>query len=54
MMEVSELAELYLFLASEHARGLTGEVLRPDGGLSIRTGAHHDFATPTGRKGSEK
>jgi 2,3-dihydroxy-2,3-dihydrophenylpropionate dehydrogenase len=31
-----QLAESYLFLASEAAAGMTGEVLRPDGGLGVR------------------
>ena len=31
-----QIAPLYSFLASENAIGMTGEVLRPDGGLSIR------------------
>lgn len=35
VLEADELAELYLFLASPAARGMTGEVLRPDGGLSV-------------------
>lgn len=38
VMRPSELAELYLFLASPAARGMTGEVLRPDGGLSVGRG----------------
>lgn len=33
-----QLAPLYLFLASPSAAGMTGEVLRPDGGLSLRAG----------------
>ncbi|CAB4990640.1 MAG: SDR family oxidoreductase [Actinobacteria bacterium] len=36
VMEPAELAELYLWLASPAARTLTGEVLRPDGGLRLR------------------
>ncbi len=32
----AELAESYLFLASPAARGMTGEIIRPDGGLSVR------------------
>jgi 2,3-dihydroxy-2,3-dihydrophenylpropionate dehydrogenase len=32
----AELAGSYLFLASPAARGMTGEVLRADGGLSVR------------------
>jgi 2,3-dihydroxy-2,3-dihydrophenylpropionate dehydrogenase len=36
-----QLAELYLFLASPQATGMTGEVLRPDGGLSVRTTSEH-------------
>jgi 2,3-dihydroxy-2,3-dihydrophenylpropionate dehydrogenase len=35
IMTPDEIAELYLFLASPAARGMTGEVLRPDGGLGI-------------------
>ena len=31
-----QIAPLYTFLASQNAIGMTGEVLRPDGGLSIR------------------
>lgn len=41
-----ELAELYLFLASPRARGMTGEVLRPDGGLSVRTTGSHGRPDP--------
>ncbi|WP_131105956.1 SDR family oxidoreductase [Ornithinimicrobium sufpigmenti] len=37
VMTADELADLYLFLSSPQARGMTGEVLRPDGGLSVRT-----------------
>ncbi|WP_406181100.1 SDR family oxidoreductase [Streptomyces sp. NBC_01006] len=36
VMEPSQLAPLYRFLASPQAAGMTGEVLRPDGGLSVR------------------
>ncbi|MGW4905307.1 SDR family oxidoreductase [Streptomyces sp. NPDC004270] len=32
----AELAPLYRFLASAEAAGMTGEVLRPDGGLAVR------------------
>lgn len=32
----AQLAPLYRFLASDLAAGLTGEVLRPDGGLAVR------------------
>jgi 2,3-dihydroxy-2,3-dihydrophenylpropionate dehydrogenase len=32
----AELAPLYRFLASTAAKGMTGEVLRPDGGLIVR------------------
>lgn len=35
IMSTSELAELYVFLASPAARGMTGEILRPDGGLGV-------------------
>lgn len=38
VMTPEQLAPLYLFLASPAAAGMTGEVLRPDGGLSVRTG----------------
>jgi 2,3-dihydroxy-2,3-dihydrophenylpropionate dehydrogenase len=31
-----QLAPLYRFLAGPDAAGMTGEVLRPDGGLSVR------------------
>ena len=37
VMTADELADLYLFLSSPQARGMTGEVLRPDGGLSVGT-----------------
>jgi len=36
VMEPNEIAELYVFLASSAARGITGSVLRPDGGLDLR------------------
>jgi len=32
----AQIAPLYRFLASPHAAGMTGEVLRPDGGLGVR------------------
>lgn len=35
IMSSEEVAKLYLFLASPEARGMTGEVLRPDGGLRL-------------------
>lgn len=35
VMTPAQLAQLYLFLASPAASGMTGEVLRPDGGLSV-------------------
>lgn len=38
VMTPEQLAPLYLFLASPAAAGMTGEVLRPDGGLSVRIG----------------
>lgn len=41
VMTADELADLYLFLSSPQARGMTGEVLRPDGGLSVRTSVAH-------------
>lgn len=36
MLTAEQLAPLYTFLASPAAMGMTGEVLRPDGGLSVR------------------
>jgi 2,3-dihydroxy-2,3-dihydrophenylpropionate dehydrogenase len=36
VLSPDELAPLYVLLASEAARGMTGEVLRPDGGLGVR------------------
>ncbi|MFF4579760.1 SDR family oxidoreductase [Streptomyces sp. NPDC001373] len=36
VLEPEQLAPLYRFLASPRAAGMTGEVLRPDGGLSVR------------------
>ncbi|GLY79228.1 SDR family oxidoreductase [Actinoallomurus iriomotensis] len=36
VLDAVELAESYLFLASPAARGMTGEILRADGGLSVR------------------
>jgi 2,3-dihydroxy-2,3-dihydrophenylpropionate dehydrogenase len=36
VMTPEQLAPLYLFLSSPAAAGMTGEVLRPDGGLSVR------------------
>lgn len=36
VMETDEIAALYVFLASPRARGITGSVLRPDGGLDLR------------------
>lgn len=36
VLDPAELAESYLFLASPAARGMTGEILRADGGLSVR------------------
>lgn len=38
VMSPAQLAQLYLFLASPAASGMTGEVLRPDGGLSVGRG----------------
>lgn len=35
-LRADEIAPLYTFLASPAAVGMTGEVLRPDGGLSVR------------------
>lgn len=49
MLTPDELADLYLFLASPAARGMTAEVLRPDGGLSVGAGRHDDTHQPTGR-----
>jgi 2,3-dihydroxy-2,3-dihydrophenylpropionate dehydrogenase len=39
VMSPAQLAQLYLFLASPAAAGMTGEVLRPDGGLSVGRGS---------------
>lgn len=36
MLTPDQIAPLYSLLASPAARGMTGEVLRPDGGLSVR------------------
>lgn len=36
MLTPEQIAPLYTFLASPAASGMTGEVLRPDGGLSVR------------------
>ena len=36
VMDSDEIAALYVFLASSEARGITGSVLRPDGGLDLR------------------
>lgn len=36
MLTPGQIAPLYTFLASPAAAGMTGEVLRPDGGLSVR------------------
>ncbi len=36
VLEPDEVAQSYLWLASSAARGMTGEVIRPDGGLSVR------------------
>lgn len=36
MLTPDQIAPLYTFLASPAATGMTGEVLRPDGGLSVR------------------
>jgi len=38
MLTPEQLAPLYLFLSSPEAAGMTGEVLRPDGGLALRAG----------------
>ncbi|MEU6658906.1 SDR family oxidoreductase [Streptomyces sp. NPDC046821] len=38
VLSAEQLAPLYLFLASPEAAGMTGEVLRPDGGLSVLAG----------------
>jgi len=29
-------AAAYVYLASDHARGITGEIIRSDGGLGVR------------------
>ena len=44
VMTPEQLAGLYLFLASPAASGMTGEVLRPDGGLSV---GHRATGQPT-------
>lgn len=36
LLTPAQLAPLYRFLASDAAAGMTGEVLRPDGGLGVR------------------
>lgn len=36
MLTAEQVAPLYTFLASPAAMGMTGEVLRPDGGLTVR------------------
>ncbi|WP_399096457.1 SDR family oxidoreductase [Streptomyces sp. BBFR2] len=36
MLSAERIAPLYRFLASSEAAGMTGEVLRPDGGLAVR------------------
>jgi 2,3-dihydroxy-2,3-dihydrophenylpropionate dehydrogenase len=36
ILEPDELAQLYVWLASPAARTLTGEIVRPDGGLGVR------------------
>jgi 2,3-dihydroxy-2,3-dihydrophenylpropionate dehydrogenase len=36
ILEPDELAQMYVWLASSSARTLTGEVIRPDGGLGVR------------------
>jgi 2,3-dihydroxy-2,3-dihydrophenylpropionate dehydrogenase len=36
VLTAAQLAPLYRFLASDAALGLTGEVIRPDGGLAVR------------------
>lgn len=36
VLDADEVAALYVFLASPAARGMTGTVLRPDGGLDLR------------------
>lgn len=35
VLDPDEVAQLYVFLASPAARGMTAEILRPDGGLSV-------------------
>ena len=49
VLQADEIADLYLFLASPAARGMTAEVLRPDGGLSVGAGRDDDTHQPTGR-----
>lgn len=53
VMTPAQLAQLYLFLASPAAVGMTGEVLRPDGGLSVGRGSRPDPA-PTTDSSSEE
>lgn len=36
IMTPAQLADIYLFLTSDAAQGMTGEIIRPDGGLSVR------------------
>lgn len=36
VLRAEQVAPLYRFLASPGAAGMTGEVLRPDGGLAVR------------------
>lgn len=52
VLDRDELAELYLFLSSPQARGMTGEILRPDGGLSVRAGQQHTSSGSTTERSS--
>lgn len=36
MLTADQIASVYWFLASDDSQGMTGEVLRPDGGLNVR------------------
>lgn len=46
VMTPEQLAPLYLFLASPAAAGMTAEVLRPDGGLSVAAGSTVQHGIP--------
>ena len=36
MLTADEVAEYYRWIVSDRAPGLTGQVMRPDGGLTVR------------------